>query len=189
MAEQWASSRATSEEISDRIVGGVIDVTWGFPLILLAVLLAGILHPGFTSILVAVAALTWAGFARIIRGYALSLRQQEFVDAARALGIPAPRILVRHFVPNVIAPILVMGSYYIGVTIIIEAGVSFLGLGIQPPTPSLGTMIADGRNTLGYTIWPALVPGVAIAIAVTGFSLLGDGLRDTLDPRLSRPLR
>ena len=82
-----------------------------------------------------------------------------------------------------------MGSYYVGVTIIVEAGVSFLGLGIQSPTPSLGAMIADGRNTLSFTIWPALVPGAAIALAVTGFSLLGDGLRDTLDPRLQRPGR
>ena len=175
--------------VVDRLIGAVIDITWGFPLILLAVMLAGILHPGFTSILVSVAALNWAGFARIIRGYALSLREQEFVDAARALGIPARRILTRHFAPNVIAPILVMGSYYIGVTIIVEAGVSFLGLGIQSPTPSLGAMIADGRNTLSFTVWPALIPGAAIAIAVTGFSLLGDGLRDTLDPRLARPLR
>jgi peptide/nickel transport system permease protein len=175
--------------LADRAIGAIIDVTWGFPLILLAVMVAGALSPGFLSILIAVAALNWAGFARIIRGYALSLREQEFVDAARALGIPAWRILLRHFVPNVIAPILVMGSYYVGVTIIVEAGVSFLGLGIQSPTPSLGAMIADGRNTLSFTIWPALVPGAAIALAVTGFSLLGDGLRDTLDPRLQRPLR
>ena len=175
--------------IVDRLIGAVIDVTWGFPLILLAVMLAGILHPGFASILIAVAALNWAGFARIIRGYALSLREQEFVDAARALGIPVWRILARHFVPNVVAPILVMGSYYVGVTIIVEAGVSFLGLGIQPPTPSLGQMISDGRNVMSFTIWPALIPGIAIATAVTGFSLLGDGLRDTLDPKLERAQR
>lgn len=175
--------------IFDRLIGAVIDVTWGFPLILLAVILAGMLQPGFWSICIAVAGLNWAAFARIIRGYVLGLREQEFVDAARAIGIPSWRILARHFAPNVIAPIFVMGSYYVGVTIIVEAGVSFLGLGIQSPTPSLGAMINDGRNTLSLDIWPALIPGIAIAIAVTGFSLLGDGLRDTLDPRLARPLR
>lgn len=175
--------------IFDRLIGAIIDVTWGFPLILLAVILAGMLQPGFWSICIAVAGLNWAAFARIIRGYAISLREQEFVDAARAIGIPSWRILARHFAPNVIAPTLVMGSYYVGVTIIVEAGVSFLGLGVQSPTPSLGAMINDGRNTLSIDIWPALVPGIAIAIAVMGFSLLGDGLRDTLDPRLGRAAR
>lgn len=173
--------------LADRLIGAVIDVVWGFPLILLAVIMAGIIGPGFVSILVAVGMLNWAGFARIVRGYALSLRETEFVEAARIMQIPAWRILLRHFLPNLQAPILVMGSYYVGVTIIIEAGVSFLGLGIQPPTPSLGQMIADGQNTLGATIWPALIPGAMIALAVVGFSLLGDGLRDLLDPRLSKP--
>jgi peptide/nickel transport system permease protein len=171
----------------DGLISGLVDVTWGFPLILLAVMLAGIMQPGFTSILLAVGLLNWAGFARIIRGYALSLREREFVDAARALGIPSRRILVKHFLPNVIPPTLVMGSYYIAVTIIVEAGVSFIGLGIQPPTPSLGQLIADGRNYLGFSVWPAFIPGTAIALAVLGFNLLGDGLRDILDPRLSKP--
>ncbi len=171
----------------DRVIGGVIDVVWGFPLILLAVMLAGIMQPGFLSILLAVGLLNWAGFARIIRGYALSLREREFVEAARALGIPSHRILLRHFLPNVTPPTIVMASYYIAITIIVEAGVSFLGLGIQPPTPSLGQMIAEGRNYLGASQWPALVPGTAIALSVLGFSLLGDWLRDTLDPRLGPP--
>jgi peptide/nickel transport system permease protein len=172
---------------ADRIISAVIDVTWGFPLILLAVIMAGITGPGFVSILIAVGLLNWAGFARVVRGYTLSLREREFVDAARIMQIPTWKILLRHFVPNLQAPILVMGSYYVGVTIIVEAGVSFLGLGIQPPTPSLGQMIADGRNTIAASLWPALVPGAMIALAVVGFSLLGDGLRDLLDPRLSKP--
>lgn len=171
----------------DRVIGGVIDVVWGFPLILLAVMLAGIMKPGFLSILLAVGLLNWAGFARIIRGYALSLRQREFVEAALALGIPSHRILLRHFLPNVTPPTIVMASYYIAITIIVEAGVSFLGLGIQPPTPSLGQMIAEGRNYLGASQWPALVPGTAIALSVLGFSLLGDWLRDAFDPRLGPP--
>lgn len=173
--------------VTDRVIGALIDVTWGFPLILLAVIMAGIIGPGFLSVLIAVAALNWAGFARIVRGYSLSLREREFVEAARVMQIPTWKILLRHFVPNLQAPILVMGSYYVGVTIIIEAGVSFLGLGIQPPTPSLGDMIAAGQNTLGASIWPVLIPGAMIAIAVVGFSMLGDGLRDVLDPRLSKP--
>jgi ABC-type dipeptide/oligopeptide/nickel transport system permease subunit len=171
----------------DGLISGLVDLTWGFPLILLAVMLAGIFGPGFASIVVAVGVLNWAGFARIIRAYALSIREREFVEAAHALGIPHRRILLRHFVPNVVAPTLVMGSYYIAVTIIVEAGVSFLGLGIQPPTPSLGQMIAEGRNYLGVSVWQAFVPGIAIALAVLGFNLLGDALRDVLDPRLSKP--
>ena len=161
----------------------------GLPDALLAVMLAGIIGPGFLAILLAVSLLNWAGFARIMRTYALGLRDQEFVQAARALGIPAWRIVLRHLVPNVVPPLLVMGSYYVAVTIIVEAGVSFLGLGIQPPTPSLGQMIADGRNYLGVDVWQAFTPGIAIAIAVLGFNLLGDGLRDVLDPRLAKVQR
>ncbi len=173
--------------VVDNVISGLIDIVWGFPLILLAVMLAGIMRPGFLSILFAVGLLNWAGFARVIRGYALSLREREFVQAARALGIPTWRILLTHFVPNVLAPTLVMGSYYVAVTIIIEAGVSFLGLGIQPPTPSLGQLVADGRNYLNASAWQVVVPGSAIALSVLGFNLLGDGLRDLLDPRLAKP--
>ena len=171
----------------DWLISALTDVTWGFPLILLAVVLAGIMNPGQTSIIIAVGALNWAGFARIIRGYALSIREREFVEAARSLGIPGWRILARHLVPNVVPATLVMASYYIAVTIIVEAGVSFIGLGVQSPTPSLGQLIADGRNYLGLTVWPAFIPGITIAVAVLGFNLLGDGLRDLLDPRLSKP--
>jgi peptide/nickel transport system permease protein len=173
--------------VIDTVIGGVIDVAWGFPVILLAVMLAGITQPGFTSIILAVALLNWAGFARIMRGYALNLREREFVEAARALGIPSWRILLVHFVPNVIPPTLVMAAYYVAITIIIESGLSFLGLGVQPPTPSLGQMLADGRDYLRLDIWQGLLPGITVALAVFGFNILGDALRDILDPRLSRP--
>lgn len=171
----------------DTLIAGLIDVTWGFPIILLAIMFAGMMQPGFTSIILAVALLSWAGIARIIRGYALSLREREFVAAARALGIPGWRIILTHLLPNVTAPILVLASYYIAVTIVIEAGLSFLGLGIQQPVPSLGQMLAEGRNFLRLSAWQTALPGAVLVMAVLGFNLLGDGLRDLLDPRLSRP--
>ena len=172
---------------ADTLISGIIDVTWGFPIILLAVVLAGMMEPGFTTIVLAVALLSWAGVARIIRGYALSLREREFVAASRAIGVPSARIIWTHLLPNVMAPILVLATYYIAVTIVIEAGLSFLGLGIQQPVPSLGQMLSEGRNFLRLSSWQTLLPGLVLVMAVMGFNLLGDGLRDLLDPRLSRP--
>lgn len=171
----------------DTLFSALTDVTWGFPVILLAVMFAGMLEPGFATIILAVALLSWAGVSRIIRGYALSLREREFVGAAQAIGIPSYRIILVHLLPNVVAPILVLASYYIAVTIVIEAGLSFLGLGVQPPVPSLGAMLSEGRNFLRLSPWQTMLPGAALALAVLGFNLLGDGLRDLFDPRLSRP--
>jgi peptide/nickel transport system permease protein len=115
-----------------------------------------------------------------------SLREREFIEAARALGTPAPKIILRHLVPNVMGTVLVMASYYVAIAVILEAGFSFIGLGAQPPTPSLGQMIADGRNYFSVSIWPATVPGVMIALIVLALNSLGDGLRDIFDPRLRR---
>jgi ABC-type dipeptide/oligopeptide/nickel transport system permease subunit len=171
----------------DTVVRMAIDVAWGFPVILLAVMLAGMIQPGVPSIVLSVALLSWAGVARVIRGYALSLRTREFVAAARAIGIPGRVIIWRHLLPNVIGPVLVLGSYYVAVTIIIEAGLSFLALGVQNPLPSLGQMLDEGRNFLRLSPWLVVLPGVVLAISVLGFNLLGDGLRDLLDPRMSRP--
>jgi peptide/nickel transport system permease protein len=171
----------------DTFFSALTDVTWGFPVILLAVMFAGMIEPGMVTIILAVALLSWAGVARIIRGYALSLREREFVGAAQAIGIPSYRIILVHLLPNVVAPILVLASYYIAVTIVIEAGLSFLGLGVQPPVPSLGTMLSQGRDFIRLSPWQTLLPGAVLALAVLGFNLLGDGLRDLFDPRLSRP--
>jgi len=171
----------------DTIVRVVIDVTWGFPVILLAVMLAGMIQPGVFTVILAVALVSWAGVARVIRGYAMSLRDREFVAVARAIGVPTPRIIWRHLLPNVLGPSLVLASYYIAVTIVIEAGLSFLALGVQSPLPSLGQMLAEGRNFLRLSPWQIVLPGATLAIAVLGFNLLGDGLRDLLDPRMSRP--
>jgi peptide/nickel transport system permease protein len=155
--------------------------------ILLAVMLAGMMQPGVLTVVLSVALLSWAGVARVIRSYAMSLRSREFVAAARAIGIPGRIILWRHVLPNVIGPVLVLASYYIAVTIIIEAGLSFLSLGVQSPLPSLGQMLDEGRNYLRLSPWLVVLPGTVLAISVLGFNLLGDGLRDLLDPRMSRP--
>jgi peptide/nickel transport system permease protein len=168
----------------DKAISALIDITWGFPLILVAVLLVGALGPGLTAMMLAVGIINWAGFARIIRGETLALRQREFVEAAKALGVPRRRIIRRHILPHTIPVALVMTSYYVALAVIFEAGFSFIGLGAQPPLPSLGQMIAEGRNYMLVSHWVITVPGVTIALIVIGLNLLGDGLRDIFDPRL-----
>jgi peptide/nickel transport system permease protein len=168
----------------DTLISGAVELTWSFPLILIAVILAGALGPGLTATVLAVGLINWAGFARIVRGEVLRLREAEFVLAARALGVSDRRILVRHVLPNVLAPALVMASYYVALAIIVEAGLSFIGMGAQVPLPSLGVMIAEGRNYMHLQHWVTTVPGVAIVTIVLALNLLGDGLRDVLDPRL-----
>lgn len=168
----------------DRIVGGVIDLTWGFPVILVAVIVVGILQPGLQAVIVAISLVNWAGFARIIRAQVLSLREREFVEAARALAVPDWRIILRHLIPNTIGTTLVMASYYVAITVIAEAGLAFIGLGAQPPLPSLGQLISNGRGLLYVDPWAPIIPGVAIALIVLGLNTLGDGLRDIFDPRL-----
>lgn len=171
---------------TDRVISALIDLTWGFPVILVAVIFVGALKPGLTAVIFAISVVNWAGFARIVRAQVLSLKERAFVEAARALGIPDWKIIGRHLIPNMLGTSLVMASYYIAVTVIAEAGLSFIGLGAQPPTPSLGQMISQGRNYLYNNPWVAICPGIAIAVIVLGLNTLGDGLRDVFDPRLRR---
>ena len=171
---------------ADTVISGVVELVWGFPLILLAVIIAGSLGPGLRSAVLALGIINWAGFARLMRGEVVSLREAEFVQAAKAVGVSDARVLWRHVLPNVVASTLVMASYYVALAIVTEAGLSFIGLGAQPPLPSLGVMIAEGRNYMLQNHWVTTIPGVAILLIVLGLNFLGDGLRDVLDPRLRR---
>ena len=168
----------------DTCISAVIDIFWGFPLILVAVLLVGALGPGLLALMLAVAIINWAGFARVMRGEVLSLREREFVEAARALGIGNLKVMWRHILPHAVPAALVLGSYYIALAIIFEASFSFIGIGVQPPQPSLGSMIGEGRNYMLTDSWLMTIPGVTIALLVIGMNLIGDGLRDIFDPRL-----
>jgi ABC-type dipeptide/oligopeptide/nickel transport system permease subunit len=168
----------------DFLLSGIIDITWGFPVILLAVMLSGVIAPGFWTVVLAIGLINWAGFARIIRGEVLSLRERDFVRSARALGAGPWWIMRRHLIPNVVPSTLVMAAYYLAIAIIAEAGLSFLALGVQPPTPSLGQLLADASDYLSIDEWFVIVPGIALILIVVGLNTLGDGLRDVLDPRL-----
>jgi ABC-type dipeptide/oligopeptide/nickel transport system permease subunit len=168
----------------DTLISALIELTWGFPLILIAVILAGIMGPGLIPAVLAIGLVNWAGFARVVRGEVLGLREAEYVQAAAAAGAGDGRVLLRHVLPNVVGPALVMGSSYVALAVIVEAGLSFIGMGAQPPLPSLGAMAAEGRNYMLQNHWVTTVPGVTILLLVLGLNLLGDGLRDALDPRL-----
>jgi ABC-type dipeptide/oligopeptide/nickel transport system permease subunit len=172
--------------LTDRVIGFFIDLTWGFPVILVAVILVGMLKPGLWPVILAISIVNWAGFARIVRAQAMSLNERAFVEAAHALGVPGWKIVLRHLVPNMLGTVLVMSSYYIAVTVIAEAGMAFIGLGAQPPTPSLGQMVSNGRSFLTSSPWVVLLPGLVLALLVLGLNTLGDGLRDYFDPRLRR---
>jgi peptide/nickel transport system permease protein len=168
----------------DALLSNLINLVYGFPLILVALLFVAVIGPGLGGAMLATGLVTWAGFARIVRGEVISLRNREFVLAARALGRGNGWIIIRHILPNIIGPVLVIASFTMAVAVIIETSLSFLGLGAQPPTPSWGSMLNEGRSVIYRAWWLATFPGVAIATLVLGFNLLGDGLRDVLDPRM-----
>jgi peptide/nickel transport system permease protein len=162
----------------------VMEVLLAFPYLLLAIAIVATLGPGQANTVLAIGIGAIPGYARLIRGQILSLREREFVLAARSLGAPADRILLRHLVPNTVAPVIVYMMLSMAGAILLEAALSFLGLGVQPPRASWGLMVATGRDFLHVAPHVATVPGLAIMLAVLGFNLLGDGLRDALDPRL-----
>lgn len=165
----------------------LIDVTWAFPAILLAIVFAGWLGPGLRSIVLALALTGWASFARVVRGEVLSLREREFVAAAQVLGVPRRVIAVRHLLPNLVPLTLVMSVFFVATSIVAEAGLSFLGLGAQPPTPSLGVLLKEGRDYLNISYWPVIIAGAVLSLLVLLLNGLSDSMRDRLDPRRQRP--
>lgn len=168
----------------DYIIQGMVDISWAFPTVLFALFLIAVLGPGLTNVMIAVGLGYWGGYARVVRGQVLSLREWEFITAARAIGASDLRIMFRHILPNIVAPVIVMSTMMMADAILIEATLSFLGMGAQPPVPSWGSILSAGRAHMRLAPWETIFPGLAIMLTVLGFNLLGDGLRDALDPRL-----
>jgi len=163
-----------------------VDVLLSFPRLILLLAVIALFRPSIFFLVAVLGATGWMGTARIVRGEVLSIREREYVLAARALGFGRRRILFLHILPNAVAPIIVAATLGVGNTVLLEASLSFLGLGVQPPAASWGTMISDGRHVLTSAWWLSTFPGLAILITVLAFNLVGDGLRDALDPRLRR---
>jgi peptide/nickel transport system permease protein len=170
--------------IPDTVIMRIADIFFAFPYILGAIVIMTVLGPGIVNIFIAIGILGWASFARIFRGSILSIKNKEYIEAARALGASNYRIITKHIFPNSFAPIIVYATMNVGTAIIVEAALSFLGIGVQPPTPAWGKMLADSLEYIDTAPWLMLFPGLAILITVLGFVLLGDGLRDAFDPRL-----
>jgi peptide/nickel transport system permease protein len=167
----------------DAVLSRIVDTLMAYPLLVLLITLAAVLGPSIVTVVVIIGLTTWAQYARVVRADVLSLREREFVLAAQAMGASTARIVFRHIVPNVLGPVIVLASLGVGGIILLESALSFLGLGAQPPTASWGGMLADGRAFI--LIYPqiAIAPGVMISLTVLAFNLVGDGLRDALDPR------
>jgi peptide/nickel transport system permease protein len=166
----------------DQVLMRLADVLMAFPGLILAIAIAGTLGPGLLNVVIALAAVSWVGYARVVRGMALSVRERDYFLAARALGATHLRTTLRHVLPNLAGPLIVLATLDMGRVILSLAGLSFLGLGAQPPVPEWGAMLNDGRPYLQLAPALMLYPGLAIALTVLGFNLLGDGLRDALDP-------
>lgn len=173
----------------EEVIMRTIDIMMSFPGILLALVVVAILGPGLFNVMIAIGIWSIPIFTRIVRGSTLSLREEQFVEAARALGVGDFKIMVKHVLPNCLAPILVLSSLRLATAILSAAALSFLGLGAQPPTPDWGAMLSAGRNFLREAWWFSTFPGLAIMFVVLGFNLLGDGLRDVLDPKMRGNIR
>lgn len=170
----------------DAAVMRLADITLAFPPLLLLVAVAAAVRPSLPVVLVVIGVVGWAGMARITRGQVLVVRSLDYVHAARALGASDRRIVLGHVLPNVLGPVAVAATLGVGAAIMAEAALSFVGLGAQPPIPSWGAMVAEGRDLLRTAPWVSLFPGLAIGVVVLGVNLLGDGLQDALDPRALR---
>ena len=171
---------------TDAFLMRVVDAVLGFPTILLALIIVAIMNAGIINVIIAVMLTVWARFARQIRGEVLSLKERDFVVMARIAGVSTPVIMWRHIFPNVVNTVLIIISLLVGQTILLEASLSFLGVGVPPAKPAWGIMVAEGRNNLIDMWWLSLLPGLAITVVVMSMNLFGDWLRDTLDPKLRR---
>ena len=168
----------------DNLLMRIVDAALAFPAILFALLLAVTMGQGLRTIVIAISLLLWARFARVVRGEVLAVKQRDFVSLARVHGCSPVRIMVTHILPNVMNTFMVLLTLYVGVVIVTEASLSFLGAGVPPPTPSWGLMAAEGRGKISSAWWLSLPPGIAITLVVLAFNLFGDWLRDRLDPKL-----
>jgi peptide/nickel transport system permease protein len=173
----------------DNIIMRFMDALLAFPTLVLALAITAALGPGLRNAMIAIGIVYTPLFARLTRGQVLSVREREFVEAARTIGSGHLRIMAQHILPNVFAPLIVQISLSIALAILAEATLSFLGLGVQPPEPSWGSMVSRGKDYLDLAPWLAFAPGAAILMAVIGFNFLGDAIRDALDPRLVRVTR
>jgi peptide/nickel transport system permease protein len=173
----------------DRVVTKLIDIQLAFPFVLLAIAVIAVAGPSVPVLIVVLAIGAWVGHARIVRGLVLSLRERDYVQAALALGAGTPRVLFRHLLPEILSVIVVLATFDVGRIIILESTLSFLGLGVQPPTPSWGSDLRDAAVYVRQAWWTATFPGLAIMVVVLGLNLVGDALRDALDPRTRRITR
>lgn len=171
----------------DAVIGRIIDIMFAFPTIILIIAISGVLGPSLSTAMLAIGIVYSPIFARIVRGPTLSVMRQQYVEGAQAIGAGQLRIMLRYILPNIAAPIIVQATLSFSTAILAEATLSFLGLGTQPPDPSWGTMLGNGRRFMELAPWVAIYPGLAIALAVLGWNLLGDALRDALDPQLRKP--
>ncbi len=173
----------------ERIILWLADVQIAFPFYLLVISIIAAVGAGFGTVIVVFGVAGWVIYARLVRGTVLSLRSREFVEAAHALGASSLRVVVRHVLPNVVTPVIILATLRVASVIVWESGLSFLGLSVPPPTPTWGRMLSDGRAYLANAWWTATFPGLAIMVTVLGVNMLGDGLRDALDPRLELSVR
>lgn len=169
--------------IIDQTIMRIVDILLAFPNLILTIAIAGILGPSLMNLIIAMTATGWVGYSRIVRGSVLSVKEKEFIEAARAMGCSNSYIITRHVIPNMISPVIVIATINMGHTILMITGLSFLGLGAQPPTPEWGAMLNDGKSYLTTAPHLMIFPGLMIMVVVLAFNFIGDALRDVLDPR------
>ncbi len=184
----WGSVSAYYGRWLDEISSRIFDIMLAFPYIVLAMALVALMGPGTTNIVIVIAIIRVPIFARLVRGVALSIKEHEYIQAAQSLGAGSLSIIARHLIPNLMGPVLILASLTMATAINTEAALSFLGLGVTPPQASWGTVLSNGRDYIWQAAWISTFSGVAITLAVLSFNLLGDGLRDVLDPRMQRQL-